>query len=149
MVPPGAQCWRDSTKAAGELTAQKRIAPRVNTSGRNESSQAKRREVREAADAGIDFAAREVREALDAEFFHRKAAENGTIHHRAAQRLRVHMPGARKIAHESPREGIARARGVVDFLERKCGNGKKELVVHHEGAVLAALDDQRARAHLE
>src|ERR1700740_387138 len=133
MAPPGAQCWRDSTKASGELTAQKRIASRVNTSSRNESSQTKRREVREAAGARVDFAARKVREALDTEFFHRKTAENGTIHHRAAQRLRVHMPGARKIAHESSREGIARARGVVDFLERKCGNGKKEFVVDHEG----------------
>src|ERR1700752_5146815 len=84
MAPPGAQCWRDSTKASGELTAQKRIASRVNTSSRNESSQAKRREVREAAGARVDFAARKVREALDTEFFHRKTAENGTIHHRAA-----------------------------------------------------------------
>ncbi len=59
------------------------------------------------------------------------------------------VPRARKVAHEAAGEAIARAGGVVHLLQRKRRHGKDAAVVHHHGAVFAALDHQRLGAELE
>ena len=97
----------------------------------------------------MDFAALERGEALHAEFFHREASQHGTVNHRVAQCALVHFPRARQIAHETAGETVACAGGILHFFQRKCRHRKQEFLVHHDGAVLAALDHQGFRAHFE
>src|SRR5579864_3348483 len=107
------------------------------------------READEFACAGIDFPAFEPLEALDAEPLDSEAAENGTVDHRAPNRLACGMPTSRQRAHEASCEAVAGAGGVVNFLKWIGRDREDGAVVKEHRAVFAALDDDRFRTQAQ
>ena len=86
--------------------------------------QLERSELVEMADAIRDFAALELQQTFQPKLFHGETSENGSVDHREAQRIRVDFSGAGEIAHESAGKAIARAGGIVNFVQRICGNAE-------------------------
>src|ERR1700746_4099812 len=78
-------------------------------------------ELRKVARASLDLAQLQRGEPLHSEALAREAAHHRTVHHRAAQGFFIHAAVAGKRAHEAAGETIARACGVVNFLEWKRG----------------------------
>src|SRR5215468_4431842 len=107
------------------------------------------REFKEVACSGVYLFALEFAEAFGAEFFDGKAAHDGAVDHGPAQGGVVRTAAAGEIAHETSGERVARTGWIVRFFERKCRDGEHTTLVHHHGAVFAALDDERFRAELE
>ena len=101
------------------------------------------------ADALDNFALLQFQQTLEAEFLDGETAEDGAVDHRASKRVAIYSASACEIAHETAGESVARAGGIVDFIERKCRNAKDPIVVDEHGAVFAALDDERFGAKLE
>ena len=54
-----------------------------------------------------------------------------------------------QVADEAAGEAIARAGGIEDFLQQIARNDEMPVAMEQDGAVLAALDDQRLRPHLQ
>src|SRR5438445_7978141 len=106
-------------------------------------------ELVEVPGTGVDFAACEVANAFQAKSLHSEAAHHRAIDHGPAHHGVVHTRSIGKVTHEAAGEAIAGAGGVVHFLQGKRGDGKDAGVVHHHGAVFAALDDERLGAELE
>ena len=82
--------------------------------------------------ARLDLAQFQGREPFDAESLACEAAHHRTVHHRAAQRFLVHATGAGQIAHEPAGKTIARARGIVDFLQRKRRHGEQKIAMDEQ-----------------
>jgi len=101
------------------------------------------------ARAGIDLASFDFQKALDTETLNGVASQDGPVHHRPPEIMFAETSGACEVAHEAACEAVAGARRVIHLFQRKCGNGKQELVVNHESAVLSPLDHERARPHPE
>src|SRR5580700_10273015 len=103
--------------------------------------------------ARLNLVAGQRAEAVHAEVLATEAAHHRAVNHGAAQLRHVRLavrrlnPLPSQIAHEAAREGIARARRVENILQQVAWRDEMLAPVEKDCAILAALDDQRARAH--
>ncbi len=95
--------------------------------------------------ARFNFPRRQAQKAAQTEFFHRKTSHDRPIHSGAPQVGIRQVTGARQMAHESARKSVARAGGIVNFIEGISRYGENGFRAKERGAVLAALD-HHARA---
>ena len=104
--------------------------------------------------AGLDFFAGQGAEAVHAELLAAEAAHHGTVDHGAAQFGKIEIavggrdaaPG--QVADEAAGEAIARAGGVEDVFQQIARHHEVVVAAEQDGAVFAALDDQRVRPHV-
>ncbi len=85
-------------------------------------------------------------EAVQAEVFDRVRGEHRAQDHGGANVGGSGAAGAREPAHESAGEGIARAGGIDDGLDREGGRGEHAALVEKQGTGVAPLDDDRPGA---
>ena len=103
----------------------------------------------------LDFVAGQGAEAVHSELLAAEAAHNRTVDHGAAQfgEIDIAVGGrdaaAGEIADEAAGEAIARAGGVEDIFQQIARRHEVAAAAEQDGAVFAALDDQRVRAHLQ
>src|ERR1035438_8542558 len=122
-------------------------------SAANTRSALKRGVVFELLIAGLDFFTGQGAEAVHPELLAAEAAHDGTVDHGAAQfgKIEIAVGGrdaaAGQITDEAAGEAIARAGGVEDILQQIARDHEVLALAEQDGAVLAALDDQRVRAH--
>src|SRR5580658_1973261 len=108
-----------------------------------------RSEARKQAGASGDFLALHRGQPPDSELLDGKTRQHGAVDHGGPQSPLVDAALARQISHESAGKSVSCSGRINHLLERKGRNRKYEFLVHHDRAMLAALDDQRARTHLE
>src|ERR1039457_143406 len=101
---------------------------------------------------GLDFFTGQGAKTVDAEFLAAEAAHDGSVDHGAPQfgEIEVAVMGreaaAGQVADEAAGEGIARARRVEDVFQQIARHHEVLAAAEQDGAVLAALDDERVRS---
>src|ERR1017187_4542472 len=114
----------------------------------------KRRAVLEFLVPRFDFLASQRAETVDSELLATETAHDRTVDHGATQVREIDLravqrhAAARQIAHETASATVARAGGVEHPFQQISRRHEVALPAEEHGAVLAALDDQRAGAHL-
>src|SRR5260370_39832702 len=101
------------------------------------------RQFRKVACPSVYLAALQVAQPVKAELLDRKAPQHRAVDHRAAQRSVTAITTSRKAAHEAAGEAVAGADRIVRLFERECPHAEDAERVHHHGAVLSALHNQR------
>src|SRR3989304_4911581 len=108
------------------------------------------REVLELAVARVNLGARQAAQALQAELLDGKAPHDRAVNDGAAHLVNGTgvVPGCLRgqIPHESPREAVAGAGGIVYLFDRQRRGEEGVALFINAGAVVAALDDYRFRA---
>src|SRR5450759_2492076 len=103
---------------------------------------------------GLDLFTGQGAEPVHAELFAAEAAHHGTVDHGAAQFGKIEIAvrwrdaPAGQISDEAAGEAIARARRVEDVFQQIARDHEVLALAEQDGAVLAALDHQRVRAHV-
>src|ERR1035437_5491045 len=124
------------------------------TSAANTMRALKRGVVFELLIAGLDLFTGQAAETVHPELFAAEAAHHGAVEHGAAQFGKVESAArgrdapAGQIADEAAGEAIARARRVEDVFQQIARDHEVLAAAEQDGAVLAALNDQRVRTHV-
>src|SRR5712692_2172868 len=117
--------------------------------GNSSHLQFKLRQFQEVACPRVYLTALQVAQPVQTELFDGKAAQHRAVDHGAAQRCVTLIATSGEMAHEATGKAVARTGGIMRFFERECWNAEDPTLVHHHGAVFAALHNQRRRTHLE
>src|SRR5690349_5827839 len=103
----------------------------------------------------LDLVAGQRPEPVHAELFAAEAAHDRSVDDGALQfgKIQISVAGrnapAREVADEAAGEGIARAGRVEDVLEQVARRDEVAAAAEQDGAILAPLDDQGVRPHLQ
>src|ERR1051325_3664701 len=89
---------------------------------------------------------RDLAQAVERELLHRERRQHAAEDRGAAELEVRHLAAGGEVTEEAAREGVARAGGVEDVLERIGRRGEDRVLRYQQHAVLAALDDERLRA---
>src|ERR1017187_4912183 len=102
----------------------------------------------------FDLLARQRAETVDSKLLATETAHDRSVDHGAPQLRKIDLravqrnAAARQIAHETASETVARAGGVEHAFQQISRRHEVALPAEDHGAVLAALDHQRAGTHL-
>src|ERR1700738_139777 len=106
-----------------------RVVPRTNVAGKFYYLESELREFQKMACSGVYLRLFQPAQPVQAEFFHREAAQDRTVNHGAAQssvRLRASIG---QVAHEAAGKAVSRTGGIVRFFQRKCRHAEDPVFI--------------------